>query len=198
MLLGTQVMTVEMSVNWASDNVSSVLMTKISVCKLNFKTPSEEYLMLDDFLETVLWSEVFFNDSWCNNSFLHGLILWTTEEGFFIWFLNDKNVLNFSFRNLMFSFSFSCCTHDLNEIICWWTNNHDEKEKIICDWSWTFSWTISCCSFLFCFCFVFNFTMKIASVALLMASTFVAVCSRVSLCNKIECQVLGTCSVTYF
>ena len=37
-LLGTHVMTVEMTVNWASDNVSSVL-TNVSVCKLNFKTP---------------------------------------------------------------------------------------------------------------------------------------------------------------
>ena len=48
------------------------------------------------------------------------------------------------------------------------------------------------------FCFVFNFTMKIASVALLMVSTCLAVCSRVSLGNKIECHVSGMCSVTSF
>ena len=39
------------------------------------------------------------------NSFLHGLILSTTEVGFF--YLNDTNVLNVSFKNLQFSFSFS-------------------------------------------------------------------------------------------
>ena len=50
------------------------------------------------------------------NSFLHGLILSTTEVGFF--YLNDTNVLNVSFKNLQFSFSFTCCTHDLNDIIC--------------------------------------------------------------------------------
>ena len=49
------------------------------------------------------------------NSFLLGLILSTTEVGFY---LNDTNVLNVSFRNLQYSFSFSCCTHDLNDIIC--------------------------------------------------------------------------------
>ena len=64
------------------------------------------------------------------------------EVGFF--YLNDTNVFNVSFKNLQFSFSFSCCTHDLNDIICWWTNNHGDKKKI-CDWSWAFSWTISCC-----------------------------------------------------
>ena len=50
------------------------------------------------------------------SSFLDGLILSTTEVGFF--YLNDTNVLNVSFRNLQFSFSFSCCTHDLNKIVC--------------------------------------------------------------------------------
>ena len=50
------------------------------------------------------------------NSFLHGLILSTTEVGFFN--LNDTNIFNVSFINLQFSFSFSCCTHDLNDIIC--------------------------------------------------------------------------------
>ena len=50
------------------------------------------------------------------NSFLHGLILSTIQVEFF--YLNDTNVLNVSFRNLQFSFSFSCCTHDLNYIIC--------------------------------------------------------------------------------
>ena len=45
---------------------------------------------------------------------------------------------------------------------------------------------------------VLNFKMKIASVALLMVSTFLAICSRVSLCNKRECQVWGMFSVTQF
>ena len=75
---------------------------------------------------------------------------------FMVWFcqqlrydyLNDTNVLNVSFRNLQFSFSFSCCTHDLNDIICWWTNNHGQN-IFFCDWSWAFSWTISCCCFKF-------------------------------------------------
>ena len=45
---------------------------------------------------------------------------------------------------------------------------------------------------------VLNFKMKIASVALLMVSTFLAICSRVSLSNKRECQVWGMFSVTIF
>ena len=43
---------------------------------------------------------------------------------------------------------------------------------------------------------VLNFKMKIASVTLLMVSTFLAICSRVSLSNKRECQVWGMFSVT--
>ena len=39
--------------------------------------------------------------------------------------------------------------------------------------------------------------MKIASVALLMVSTFLVICSRVSLSNKKECQVWGMFSVTF-
>ena len=38
--------------------------------------------------------------------------------------------------------------------------------------------------------------MEIASVALLMVSTFLAICSRVSLSNKREYQVWGMFSVT--
>ena len=91
-LLGT----VEMSVNWASDNVSSVL-TNISVWKLNFKTPSGECLCLMTFWK-LCWGQRCFpvtldvsvqilpsGSCKLENSFLHGLILSTTEVGFFIW-----------------------------------------------------------------------------------------------------------------
>ena len=95
-LLGTHVMTVEMSVNWASDNVSSVL-TNISVWKLNFKTPNGECLCLMTFYK-LCWGQRCFpmtvdvsvqilpsGSCKLDNTFLHGLILWTTEVGFFIW-----------------------------------------------------------------------------------------------------------------
>ena len=95
-LLGTPVMTVEMSVNWASDNVSSVL-TNISVWKLNFKTPSGECLCLMTFWK-LCWGQRCFpvtldvnvqilpsGSCKLENSFLHGLILSTTEVGFYIW-----------------------------------------------------------------------------------------------------------------
>jgi len=57
-LLGTHVMTVEMNVNWASDNVSSVL-TNISVWKLNFKTPNGECLCLMTFWK-LCWGQMCF------------------------------------------------------------------------------------------------------------------------------------------
>ena len=126
---------VEMSVIWTSDNVSSVL-TNISV----WKSPNGECLCLMTFWK-LCWGQRCFpmtldvsvlpsGSCKLENSFLHGLILSTTEVEFF--YLNDTNVLNVSFRNLQFSFSFSCCTHDLNDI-CWWTNNHGEKKKIVTD-----------------------------------------------------------------
>ena len=95
-LLGTHVMTVEMSVNWASDTVSSVL-TNISVWKLNFETPNGECLCLMTFW-ILCWGQRCFSmtldvsvqilpSGSCKleNSFLHGLISTTTEVGFFIW-----------------------------------------------------------------------------------------------------------------
>ena len=113
-LLGTPVMTVEMSVNWASDNVSSVL-TNISVWKLNFKTLNGECLCLMTFYK-LCWGQRCFpmtvdvsvqilpsGSCKLDNSFLHGLILSTTEVGFFIWM---TNVLNVSFRNLSSVFLF--------------------------------------------------------------------------------------------
>ena len=98
-LLGTHVMTVEMSVNWASDNVSSVL-TNVSVWKLNFKTPNGECLCLTTFWK-LCWGQRCFpvtldvsvqilpsGSCKLESSFLDGLILSTTEVGFF--YLNDK------------------------------------------------------------------------------------------------------------
>ena len=124
-------MIVKMNVNCTSDNVSSIL-TNVSVWKMNFKTPrlmtfwklcwgQRCFPMTLDVSVKILPS----GSCKLENSFLHGLILSTTEVEFFIWM--NTNVLNVSFRNLQFSFSFSCCTHDLNYIICWWTNNHGEN-----------------------------------------------------------------------